>query len=92
MGKAKLNKKEQAWLERFQKTMAAAPNSLRSKVWAYTVGDDNITLYDRVKCDAYFDSNPVDHRSNDDHCDLVLLADTEMVHIEFPFPIESTAG
>lgn len=88
----KLTKKEQAWLERFQKTMAAAPSSLRNKIWSFTIGDDEITLYDRVKFEEYYEDNPEPSNSIKDHHQLVSDADCKLDCVNFPFPIESTAG
>ena len=53
----KLTKKEEAWLERFEKTMAAAPNSIGNKVAFFIAGDWNLTVYDFKKCNQYNDLN-----------------------------------
>lgn len=92
MSELKLTKKEQAWLERFKKTMAAAPDSLHEKIWAHTIGDNDITLYNRGKFISHFENNPSDEGYNDDHCTLVEKAEAEIAVIRFPFPVESTAG
>lgn len=92
MEQAKLTKKELAWIERFKKTMAAAPVSLMDKVWAYTIGDNDITLYDRVKFVSHFNNYPEDDEWNDDHHALVDKAGAEIECIPFPFPVESTSG
>ena len=89
----KLTKKEDAWLERFRKTMAAAPDSLSRKISAYSTGDNNITIYDIQKYDSYFEENPISHTSDSrDQCTLVNDSESELEVIYFPFLIESTAG
>ena len=84
--------KEQAWLKRFKKTMDAAPRSLCNKIWSFTIGDDYISLYDKVKFDEYYKKNPEPHQSITDHCNLVDKANCRLCVVDFPFPIESTAG
>jgi hypothetical protein len=89
----KLTKKEEAWLLRFEKTMAAAPPSLGNKVWAYTIGDSDITLYNKAKFDKHFEENPINESFDTrDHCTLVADSDSELMSIGFPPPVESTAG
>ncbi len=84
-----LTKKEEAWLERFRKTMAAAPFSLFDKVSAYTIGDNDITLYDEKMLSDYIKANPEDER---DQGLLVESAGAELEVITFPFRVDSTAG
>ena len=88
----KLTRKEEAWLERFRKTMTAAPDSLRKKISSYTMGDDNIMLYDVNKFELYFEVYPLNSRDISDHCTLVEKSDSEIEYIPFPFKVESTAG
>lgn len=88
----KLTKKEIAWFDRFRKTLAAAPKSLHKKVSSYTIGDDEITLYDLKKFEEYFRKNPLNGRDISDHCQLVDKSDSEIESFSFPFSIESTAG
>lgn len=92
MSELKLTKKEQAWIERFQKTMAAAPESLFQKVWSYTTGDNYITLYDRQKFLKYCEDNPDVERRGLYHGTIVEEADAEVLYVKFPFPVEGTAG
>lgn len=84
----KFTKKEQAWLERLEKTLAAAPKSLSKKVCSYTIGDNDITLYDSKKVDDYI-AEKGDQR---DRCVDVDRADAEITRFVFPFTVESTAG
>ena len=86
-----LTKKEIAWLDRFRKTMAAAPKTLNKKVSSYTIGDNDITLYDLKKFEEHFRKNAL-KRNHPDHCDLVVESDSEIEKINFPFSVESTAG
>jgi len=88
----KLTKKEQAWLDRLEKLLSAAPKSLDKKVSSYTVGDADIVLYDRAKYEKHFEENPVPYTDNRDQCSLVSDSDSEIVTFDFPFSIESTAG
>lgn len=90
MAKAKLTKKELEWLDRFQTTMAAAPESLKHKLSSFTVGDNDITIYDKVKFDSFFEGDP--SALNNDQCLLVEESKSEVVKVGFPFAVESTAG
>lgn len=94
MSELALTQKEKKWLERFKKTMNAAPKGLDDKIWAYTTGDDGITLYDREKLRRFLDNNPkyTSHLDDTDQCQLVLLSGSEIDIVPFPFPVESTAG
>ncbi len=85
----KLTKKEEAWLLRLEKCLAAAPKSLGKKVSSYTLGDNDIILFDKVKQEVYEDS--LRHEARD-KCVEVANCGTELVNIVFPFNIESTAG
>lgn len=85
----RLTKKEEAWLSRFRKTMAAAPVSIGKKISAYTIGDDDITIYDLEKFRSHFEK----HDEGDEyHCTMVEMADAKIEHINFPFAVEATAG
>jgi len=88
----KLTKKEEAWIERFKNTMASAPETLGSKMSSYTIGDNEITLYDKEVFDNYFEENPEHSWSSLDHCALVEESSSELMYIRFPFSVESTAG
>lgn len=84
----KLTKKEQAWLDRLRKTLDAKPMSLMGKIGAYTIGDNDITLYDLKAFDEYYSEGEPCR----DKCELVGESDTALESISFPFCIESTAG
>lgn len=90
----KLTVKEKKWLERLEKTLDAAPASLASKVTAYTIGDNNITLYDKNKFDNFMENNPKYSSSIciRDVCWLVGKSESEIKNFYFPFTVESTAG
>ena len=85
-------KKETAWLDRYRKTMKAAPKTLNKKVSSYTIGDNEITLYDLKKFEEYFRKNPLNSRDVSDHCQLVDKSDSKIESFSYPFAIESTAG
>ena len=88
MKSAQLTKKEQAWLDRFKKTMAAAPESLREKISSYTIGDSEIILYDKVKFNDFFSGSHQDKY----HCELVEDSESEICSVQFPFDVEATSG
>lgn len=86
----KLTKKEEAWLARFEKCMAAAPKSLGKKVSSYTVGDPFITIFDK---DLVWDYEAtLSNDSRKDMCQIVDEIEGEILTVYFPFNIESTAG
>lgn len=86
----KLTKKEEAWLLRLEKCLASAPVSLNKKVQAYTIGDNDITLYDLEKQTEYEDK--LHERDTPDKGVMVYEAGTYLNNFVFPFGIESTAG
>lgn len=91
----KLNKKETAWLERFRKTMKAAPKSLSGKIGSYTIGDPSIELFDQVKFDKYISAKIEESYSyykEKDKCFEVDDSGSRLESIDFPFHIESTSG
>ncbi len=90
-----LNKKEKAWLERFKSTMAAAPSSLNNKIGSFTIGDRDITLFDKQKFDTYITKKNEEAYGYYDEQDKgieVQASDSEIMVIMFPFHVESTAG
>ena len=91
MSELKLNKKEQAWLERFQKTMAAAPPSISKKLRCYTVGDSELTLFDKQKFERYEEeiNDRLDHR---EFGQQVTDSGSEITTITFPINVEGTSG
>jgi hypothetical protein len=87
----KLTKKEQAWFKRLQKCLDAAPESLTNKISSYTIGDDDVTVYDKAKLKEYFNNNPR-VEVEDYLCTSVDAADAKIYCLEFPFSVEATSG
>ena len=77
-----LNKKEQAWVDRVQKALDACPASLRRRADSYTIGDNDITVFDKNK---YIDTGR-------DVCIDVGDSKAKIANIVFPFGVASTAG
>ena len=86
-----LTVKEQKWLDRLEKVLDAAPRSLGKKVRSYTIGDDNITLYDKRKYEEFV--GKYERRGiYSDVGPTVEASDSQIRSFDFPFCIESTAG
>jgi hypothetical protein len=77
-----LNKKEQLWVDRVQKALDACPESLKNRADSFTVGDPDITIFDKNK---YEDSGK-DVGNDVERCDA------ELAVLVFPFGVASTAG
>jgi len=77
-----LNKKEQAWINRVQKALNACPKSLKDRADSYTIGDPNITIFDKNK---FIDTGL-------DVCCDVDKSGAELAELWFPFGVASTAG
>lgn len=94
MTTVKLTKKEQDWLIRLEKCLAAAPKTLNSKVRAYTIGDPDIILY-CIKTLEDRENERYGCRNNTiadmDICVQVEVTGAEIANFVFPFVIESTA-
>ena len=88
----KLTKAEQRWIDKLTNVLLAAPPGIGEKVSSFTIGDNNINIYDKVKFDEYFNSDAVTATDRRDHCMLVADADAELYSIWFPFSVESTSG
>ena len=87
----KLTKKELAWFARLQKCLNSAPDSLTKKVTSYTIGDADVTVYDKTKLEDYLNNNP--SADSDRYvCTNVEAADSEIYRLEFPFSVEATSG
>ena len=78
----KLTKKERDWVDRVQKSLDACPESLKKRADSYTIGDPDITIFDKNK---YEDSGK-------DVCFDVVRCDAELAILVFPFGVASTAG
>lgn len=88
MAKTKpLTKAERAWLAELQEVLNRCPSK---RLGFYTIGDPEITIYDRSKEDQITDV--LDRRGNADFCTAVAENDAELSNIKFPAPVHSTAG
>lgn len=82
-----MTKEEAAWVKRLQKVLNTCPST---RIGGYTVGDADITLYDRSREDeinALLDTGEVGEFGQ-----AVGLVDAEFVILKFPFQVHSTAG
>lgn len=82
-----LTKKEQAWISELQRVVKKCPSK---RMEAYTIGDNDITIYDKNAYKAVEDS----YSGNDtpDVCQMVDESDSELARIFFKFGIVSSAG
>lgn len=77
-----LNKKEQAWIVRVQKALDACPDSLKKRADSFTIGDPDITIYDK---NVFVDNG-------NDVCVDVDSSNSYLCELTFPFGVASTAG
>jgi nucleoside-triphosphatase THEP1 len=84
-----LEKSELKWLKKLQKVLNECPTS---RLGAYTIGDANLSIYDKEVYDAYVQANPRRQKEQDD----VLIIDECGAHLEFllkfPFKVDGIAG
>jgi hypothetical protein len=83
-----LTAKEKAWIARLQKCLDQCPSKMLA---AYTVGDNDITLYDS-SLDTEIEIIMSDPSDSQDFCKVALDLDAIIQVINFPFPVHSTAG
>lgn len=92
----KLTVKEKKWFESLEKVLSEAPASLKSKdgnfLRSYTIGDNDITVYDAEMCDTWVDSQDFRLGYEGDVGPQVTESGAELYRLVFPFCIESTAG
>ena len=85
----KLTKKEQAWVKRVQKALDDCPS--KDKIGFYTVGDNDVKLYD-----LRLHEEVTDFQNDNRHADFCNACDELNAHLDeslfFPSPVESTAG
>lgn len=86
---AKLTKKEQAWVDELQAVIDRCPSP--KKIGFYTIGDPNIHLYDLRKYMAVVEALDTGEASDWYPACRVAGACIEG-SIDFPSPVESTAG
>lgn len=82
----KLTNEEAAWIARLQKVLDTCPSD---RIGAYTIGDRNITLFDRSR---EAEINKVFESRNVDFCQAVDKVGAEFGELVFPFQVYSTAG
>lgn len=79
---AELTAKERQWVKKLQKVLDECPSSLKNRGDSYTIGDADITIFDKH---IYTD------RGNDVGVD-VDDSDAELAKIIMPFGVASTCG
>lgn len=85
---AKLTKAEAAWVKKVQAVMDECPSK---RIQAFTIGDNELNLFDGDKEDAI--QAALEGRGGpSDFCQAVTHEDAELAQIRCPFPIHSTAG
>lgn len=86
---ARLTAKERAWVVEVNAVLARCPSP--QKIGFYTVGDSSLLLYDLRRVDDVMAA--FDGRNRSDWCIAVQDVGAEFTEtIEFPSPVESTAG
>lgn len=87
MKRSTMTAAEKKWVARLQAVIDECPSS---RLQAYTVGDSFINLYDGSKdaaIQAYMEVN-----TNAEHGTAVQALAADLIDVNFPFPIHSTAG
>lgn len=88
MKRSTMTAAEKKWVARLQAVINECPSK---RIQAYTIGDNGINLYDGSKdkqMQAYMDAS----YGRADHCGAVQEFKADLVSVNFPFPIHSTAG
>lgn len=86
MGTSPLTKEEKDWVARVEKALKS--KGATSRMVAFTIGDDNIVIYDRNVYAEYVKL----HGEGRDVCVTVDRSGSALAELWFPFEIESTAG
>lgn len=81
-----LTKEEKKWLKDFQKLMDKCPSS---RFGAYTVGDSDLTIYDKIAFDDYREDDL--HYMKDD-VNIHDEAGTVFLSISMPFQVDGVSG
>lgn len=84
---SELTKEEKAWVRKLQKVLNQCPSE---RLGAYTIGDNNIIIYDKSKEESI--NQLMDERGQMDFCVAVDELDAELIRIDTPFQVYSTAG
>lgn len=82
-----LTKKEEAWLRRMQKALNACPSK---RLGFYTIGDADISIYDRSREDEI--NALMETGKASDFCVAVEDLSARLGVLDFPFQVHSTAG
>lgn len=86
---AKLTKKERAWIDELQEILDRCPSP--KKIGFYTIGDQNIHLYDLRRDKEVQDA--LHSRASSDWCTAVAAVGAGFEEtIDFPSGVLSTAG
>lgn len=82
----KLTAAERKWLGDLQAVLDKCPSQ---RLGGYTIGDANITIYDKLVFDNYRDNNPRDERD-----DVLIHQEigTKLGVIDTPFQIDGVSG
>lgn len=77
---------EAAWLKQFQALMEKCPSK---RLGAYTVGDADLTIYDKSVHDKHLKANPREERD-----DTAVHAElgTVLISIKMPFQVDGVCG
>lgn len=84
--KQPLTQTEKDWLAKLQALLDECPSS---RLGAYTIGDPELSLYDR-----HFEPeiNKLLDTGKYDFCTAVASLDADLARLRFPFHVHSTAG
>lgn len=82
-----LTPEEKKWLKKLQNVLNECPSN---RMESYTIGDNDITIYDISANDSEEAENSAVR--NCDWCDVIAATGTELASITFPFAVLSTAG
>ena len=84
---SKLTKSEKAWIEKLQAVLNECPSQ---RLGFYTIGDANVSIYDRNKEDKIYQLT--DNEIVKDFGPAVDKCNAYLGEIIFPFSVHSTAG
>lgn len=85
----KLTAAEIRWLERFQELMRACPSK---RLGAYTVGDADLTIYDKPMFDIAREEDESKRRDARDDVSVHADYNTVLYIIHMPFQVDGVAG
>lgn len=84
-----LSSAEKLWLKKLQDLLDKCPTE---RFGSYTTGDDDITIFDKVKFDEWSKTRLDLHESTGELCYKIQKAGAFIQTIDFPFSVESTSG